>query len=1038
MDTVPTIPYDSPLTGGHTPGSDGGRLKLEELMALCIKLSKHVLDLEKETDSQAVEILNLKKRVKKLERTRKLRISHPRRRIYKQVKSSDDDLDEEDASKQGRRSNKTKPMFKDSDFAVLDDAMKDVDVTARPSQVSTTDQVSIARPEVSATSVLVSVATPVTPPITTTIFDDNEDLTIAQTLVKMTSEKAKEKGVDFRDEEETPRLLNRSTTTLQPLPTIDLKDKGKGILVEEESKKPEKVKRGLAQIESDAELAQRLYEEELAKVERRQKETNINADALFAARLQQKEREQYTIKKRAQFLVETIAAQRKYRAGQRAAEIRSKPPTKTQLRNIMITYLKNMGKFTHSQLRGKSYEELQRLYEREQKWINDFVPMDSEKEENKSVEPESEGKKGKRVKNSDEEQRECLKIVLNEDTAINYETLAIKTLIVDWESKLLAEMEAEDIHVYKLTRPNKSFIYFKNFTRMLKILDRQDLVNLHKVVMQGFQENGLEGWKLYETCGVHTLIADGTLVTLNMLEERRYPLIKDVLKRMLESRLEADAERKEIVDKAAQIPIATTIAPGMFKLDLDPLAPSLLKNREAHIDYLKYTQEQADTLRGIVEQAKSKQPLDNALDFACKVFTEVGLKWKPTRRTFTLVGNLCPLTRITSTKVVSLKKTTPHSVETPKLELKVYSRRSKQVKNVGSSKKAKIVESKIANNSKPNQSWGSNAIDVPSPSSLVNDRTRSKSYSSINACTTIKERIGSSVQPVFDEFYSLSASIASPVPVVEAPLHVESTGSPSSTSVDQDAPSPSTSQTTQQSQSQEIPLCAEEESHDLEVAHMNAPISEHLRKWTKDHPLQNIIGELSRPVSTRLQLHEQALFCYYDAFLTSVEPKTYKDALTQSCWIEAMQEELNEFERLEVWELVPPPDKVMVITLKWIYKVKLDELGGILKNKARLVARRYRQEEGIDFEESFAPVARLEVVWIFLAFAAHMNMIVYQMDVKTAFLNGILREEVYVSQPDGFVDPDNPNHVYRLKKALNGLKQAPSAWYDLLLSFLLS
>ncbi|GKC05753.1 retrovirus-related pol polyprotein from transposon TNT 1-94 [Tanacetum coccineum] len=213
---------------------------------------------------------------------------------------------------------------------------------------------------------------------------------------------------------------------------------------------------------------------------------------------------------------------------------------------------------------------------------------------------------------------------------------------------------------------------------------------------------------------------------------------------------------------------------------------------------------------------------------------------------------------------------------------------------------------------------------------------------------------------------------------------------------------------------------------------------EHNNKWTKDHPLENIIGELARPVSTRLQLHEQALFCYYDAFLTAVEPKTYKDALTQACWIEAMQEELNEFERLEVWELVPRPDKVMVITLKWIYKVKLDELGGILKNKARLVARGYRQEEGIDFEESFAPVARLEAIRIFLAFAAHMNMVVYQMDVKTAFLNGNLREEVYVSQPDGFMDKDKPNHVYKLKKALYGLKQAPRAWYDMLSSFLIS
>nr|GFA24462.1 hypothetical protein [Tanacetum cinerariifolium] len=205
-------------------------------------------------------------------------------------------------------------------------------------------------------------------------------------------------------------------------------------------------------------------------------------------------------------------------------------------------------------------------------------------------------------------------------------------------------------------------------------------------------------------------------------------------------------------------------------------------------------------------------------------------------------------------------------------------------------------------------------------------------------------------------------------------------------------------------------------------------------------PIAEVIPQVvvDSTVSTRLQLHEQAFFCYYDAFLTSVEPNTYKETLTQACWIEAMQEELNEFEHLEVWELVPRPDQVMVITLKWIYKVKLDELGGILKNKARLVARGYRREEGIDFDESFAPVARLEAIQIFLAYAAHKNMIVYQMDVNIAFLNGNLREEVYVSQPNGFVDPDNPNHVYKLKKALYGLKQASRAWYDMLSSFLLS
>ncbi|GJR62840.1 retrovirus-related pol polyprotein from transposon TNT 1-94 [Tanacetum coccineum] len=169
--------------------------------------------------------------------------------------------------------------------------------------------------------------------------------------------------------------------------------------------------------------------------------------------------------------------------------------------------------------------------------------------------------------------------------------------------------------------------------------------------------------------------------------------------------------------------------------------------------------------------------------------------------------------------------------------------------------------------------------------------------------------------------------------------------------IDQDAPSPSNYQTTPETKPPVIQNDVEEDNHDIEVAHMGNDL-----KWTKDHPLENIIGELARPVSTWLQLHEQALFCYYDAFLTAVEPKTYKDALTQACWIEAMQEELNEFERLEVWELVPRPDKVMVITLKWIYKVKLDELGGILKNKARLVARGYRQEEGIDLKSLFAPL----------------------------------------------------------------------------------
>ncbi|GKA40245.1 integrase, catalytic region, zinc finger, CCHC-type containing protein [Tanacetum coccineum] len=213
---------------------------------------------------------------------------------------------------------------------------------------------------------------------------------------------------------------------------------------------------------------------------------------------------------------------------------------------------------------------------------------------------------------------------------------------------------------------------------------------------------------------------------------------------------------------------------------------------------------------------------------------------------------------------------------------------------------------------------------------------------------------------------------------------------------------------------------------------------ESYRNWTDSHPIDNIIGNPSRPVSTRKQLATDALWCFYNSVLSKVEPKNFQSAATEDCWFQAMQDEIHEFDRLDVWELVPPPDSAMIIALKWIYKVKLDEYGDVLKNKARLVAKGFRQEEGLDFEESFAPVARLEAIRIFIANAASKNMTVYQMDVKTAFLNGELKEEVYVHQPEGFVDPERPHHVYRLKKALYGLKQAPRAWYDTLSKFLLA
>ena len=199
------------------------------------------------------------------------------------------------------------------------------------------------------------------------------------------------------------------------------------------------------------------------------------------------------------------------------------------------------------------------------------------------------------------------------------------------------------------------------------------------------------------------------------------------------------------------------------------------------------------------------------------------------------------------------------------------------------------------------------------------------------------------------------------------------------------------------------------------------------------HPKELIIGDPNRGVTTRSREVE---IVSNSCFVSRIEPKNVKEALTDEFWINAMQEELEQFKRNEVWELVPRPEGTNVIGTKWIFKNKTNEEGVITRNKARLVAQGYTQIEGVDFDETFAPVARLESIRLLLGVACILKFKLYQMDVKSAFLNGYLNEEVYVEQPKGFVDPTHPDHVYRLKKALYGLKQAPRAWYERLTEFL--
>ncbi|GJV90767.1 putative ribonuclease H-like domain-containing protein [Tanacetum coccineum] len=174
--------------------------------------------------------------------------------------------------------------------------------------------------------------------------------------------------------------------------------------------------------------------------------------------------------------------------------------------------------------------------------------------------------------------------------------------------------------------------------------------------------------------------------------------------------------------------------------------------------------------------------------------------------------------------------------------------------------------------------------------------------------------------------------------------------------------------------------------------------------------------------------HKDFLHCLFACFLSQNDPKKIFEALEDESWVDAMQEELLQFKIQKVWILVDLPYGKKAIGTKWVYRNKKDERGVVVRNKARLVAQGHRQEEGIDYDEVFAPVARIEAIRIFLAFASYMGFIVYQMDVKSAFLYGKIDEEVYVSQPPGFVDPKYPKKVYKVVKALYGLHQAPRAW----------
>ncbi|GKC62836.1 putative ribonuclease H-like domain-containing protein [Tanacetum coccineum] len=242
---------------------------------------------------------------------------------------------------------------------------------------------------------------------------------------------------------------------------------------------------------------------------------------------------------------------------------------------------------------------------------------------------------------------------------------------------------------------------------------------------------------------------------------------------------------------------------------------------------------------------------------------------------------------------------------------------------------------------------------------------------------------------------------------------------------------------------------AEADMNNLDAFMLVSPIP--TTRVHKDHPVEQIIGDLNSAPQTRRMtnnLEEHGLFssvqqrtnhkdfqnCLFACFLSQEEPKKVIHNLKDPSWIEAMQDELLQFKLQKVVDL---PNGKRAIGTKWVYRNKKDERGIMIKNKAKLVAQGYTQEEGIDYDEIFAPVARIEAIRLFLAYALFKDFVVYQMDVKSAFLYGKIEEEVYVCQPPGFEDPDFPDRVYKVEKALYGLHQAPRAWYETLSTYLL-
>ncbi|GJV41413.1 hypothetical protein Tco_1419853 [Tanacetum coccineum] len=549
--------YDSPLRGVNAPRSDEDRIELKELMEIYTKLSERILYLENIKAAQDLEITNLKKRVKKLEKKKKSRTPQLKRRLFKvRIESSAEKSlgDQEDASKQGRNE-----IDQEEGISWFQEDAEtqgryghdtkinttSTSITTASINITTVEPVTTASAPITTVGVSVSTAKPSTP-LTTTTFIEDEDLTIAQTLMKMRSVKSKEKSKEKGVSNETATRLTRgviikeaSETTTRPIvppppqQQLDPKDKGKGIMQEPEKLVKVKVK---YQIEHDANMAKRLQDEEVRLEREREEEASnaalieewdsiearIDADTQLAERLQAEEREQISVEEQARQLMELIAAIKKLFAVKRAEDQRNKPPTKAEQRKKMCTYMKHMGGYKDKDFKGKSFDAIKQMSDKA------YNPMDTESSGKKAESsrkktiskkragerPSKESAKRQKIKDDAEkaELKACLEIVPRDDSAVNIESLATNIQYPEGYDRLLWG------DLITLSEPSEE-----------------------DEIWKAQQDYTLISSRLFDSCGVHLLLMD-TRITIHMLVEKKYPLTQEMLSRMLSRRLEVDHE----------------------------------------------------------------------------------------------------------------------------------------------------------------------------------------------------------------------------------------------------------------------------------------------------------------------------------------------------------------------------------------------------------------------------------------------------------------------------------------------------------------